>query len=64
MRPSECKKVAQCVADMVNTKIPHNIRHVPLVLCELVQEHLKTYVPETDIKPGIIESGIMNNGDS
>lgn len=57
MKSSEVKKVAMCVADMIDTDLKHSIRHVPLVLNELVQEYLKTYVPESDNKLEVVESG-------
>jgi len=57
MRPEEAKKVAQCVADMIDTDLKHNIKHVPLELNKLVHNFLKTYVPESDKKTEIIEGG-------
>ena len=57
MKSSEAKKVAQCVADMIDVDLKHSVRHVPLVLSGLVAEYLKTYVPESDTKLEVVESG-------
>lgn len=55
MKSSEAKVVAQCVADMIDVKTLHSIRHVPLALNKLVNAYLISYVPDTvDTSPEII----------
>jgi hypothetical protein len=46
MKSSEAKVVAQCVADMIDVKTLHSIRHVPLALNKLVTNYLVSYVPD------------------
>ena len=57
MKSSEAKIVAQCVADMIDVGIRHNIKHVPLKLSQLVVEYLTTYIPEPETKNEIVEIG-------
>lgn len=64
MKSSEAKVVAQCVADMIDKKLPHSVREVPARLNKLVGDYLDSYIPEPESSTEIVESGSMMENES